>query len=235
MPNSTQTRPEPRTPPRSALAASDHVYQRVSHEIQEGVLAPGELLTERDLAERYEVSRTPVREALARLEKGQWVERDSRGRALVSAPSLEQMIDDMVAREALEGMAARLASQRPSPAFETQLRALHDEGNSAAQAGDIVRAIQISSRWHTAIWQAAGNATLFQLLSDLESSMGGRFRRSGLNDPDRLQQGSDEHQAVIDAILTGDPDAAESEMRQHIRRGLEVRVRLFMAAGSGGL
>lgn len=208
--------------------ASDRVFDLVSSEIHRGVLAPGELLTERELARRYEVSRTPVREALVRLEKSNWVARDGRGRVIVAAPKVEQLVDDMIAREALEGMAARLAADRLTPSFEISLSLLHDQIGQALDDGELVRAIELSSEWHRLIWRTAGSTTILRFLEEIETARGGRFRRSGLNDPERQVSGQKEHQEIVDALLAGNATAAEDAMRSHIRNGLKVRIALFM-------
>lgn len=206
--------------------AGQRVYDLLRADIMDGALGPGAPLREVELGARYGVSRTPVREALQRLEGERWVRRDPRVGITVAAPDAEEVIESYAVQEALEGMAARLAAQRLTDEWAITLRALQDALVAELASGAVQRAVQLSSELHRSIWTISGNRTLGRLLDEIEQTLGGRMRRSGLAHPGREETAQLEHEQVLEAIVARDPDRAEAAMRAHLRAARDVRIKL---------
>ena len=178
--------------------------------ILRGSIAPGELVTERQIAGRLGMSRTPVREAVRRLEGEGTLERQ-RGGALVVRPySMEEFLHALAVRRLLEGEAARLAAGKVSAellaAARERIERLRVEG-----LADVAR--QDDRDFHAAIAQASGNPVLATTIADLRKRTA-MFRLGRL--PERRDQVCDEHLAIVDALERGDGEAARRAMQTHI-------------------
>src|SRR6266478_4014996 len=178
--------------------------------ILRGTIAAGEPVTERLIAVRLGMSRTPVREAVRRLEGEGTLERQ-RGGALVVRPySMEEFLHVLAVRRLLEGEAARLAAGKIAPSVIAEARAriarLRDEG-----LGDVAR--QDDRDFHTAIAAASGNPVLATTIGDLRKRTA-MFRLGRL--PERVDQVCDEHLAIVEALAAGDGEAARTAMQTHI-------------------
>jgi len=178
--------------------------------ILRGAIAAGEPVTERLIAARLGMSRTPVREAVRRLE-GEGTLQRQRGGALVVQPySMETFLHVLAVRRLLEGETARLAAGKIAPAVIAELREriarLRREG-----LGDGGR--QDDRDFHAAIAQASGNPVLATTIGDLRKRTA-MFRLGRL--PERLDQVCDEHLAIVDALASGDGETARTAMQGHI-------------------
>lgn len=201
------------------MRASDRAYERLRGDILDWRLEPGTVLAEVEQAERLGVSRTPVREALARLLADGLVESQGARGLVVSAASIENVVELFEVRVALEGQAAALAARRRDPAV---FAALHDE---LANAGELAKSdrnsyYDVVRRLDEAIDAAAGNAYLAGELRGLRIHLA-RIRRLSSDDPARLAQAADEHLAIVDAIIAGDAELARSATAVHLHRSLE--------------
>jgi DNA-binding GntR family transcriptional regulator len=178
--------------------------------ILRGTIAAGEPVTERLIAVRLGMSRTPVREAVRRLEGEGTLERQ-RGGALVVRPySMETFLHALAVRRLLEGEAARLAAGKIAPSVIADARAriarLRDEG-----LGDVAR--QDDRDFHAAIAAASGNPVLATTIGDLRKRTA-MFRLGRL--PERVDQVCDEHLAIVEALAAGDGEGARTAMQTHI-------------------
>ena len=178
--------------------------------ILRGAIAAGEPVTERLIAARLGMSRTPVREAVRRLEGEGTLQRQRNGALVVQPYSMETFLQALAVRRLLEGEAARLAAGRIDPAVLAELRErvarLRREGLEAtARQGD--------RDFHAAIVQASGNPVLASTIGDLRKRTA-MFRLGRL--PERLDQVCDEHLAIVDALQSGDGEAARTAMQRHI-------------------
>jgi DNA-binding GntR family transcriptional regulator len=194
-------------------------YERLERAIMEGDLAPGERLSESGLARRFGISRGPLREAIGQLEGRGLVERVSNLGARVVSLDTADLLDLMEVREALEGMACRLAAERMSDADLARLTALLD---AHAQAEPMLSGrgyFQGSGNrdFHQIILAASGNARLAgQLGSELYPLL--RLYRHRLSmRPGRPAEALAEHRAILDALIARDPQGAETAMRRHVR------------------
>jgi DNA-binding GntR family transcriptional regulator len=177
-------------------------------------------LVESDLARRFGVSRTPIREALQRLETQGLVTRD--GRSLIVA-SLDhgQMAELYVVRGSLEGLAANLAARHATPEEIAVMRAMCEEDR--ALLGDPRALARANRRFHHQIHLASHNRFLVQQLGLVHRSMA-LLAETSLAAEGRGPHALAEHEAIVAAIESRDPEAAEAALRSHISRAFEVRL-----------
>jgi DNA-binding GntR family transcriptional regulator len=204
-----------------ATKASDRAYAALRDDIMEWRLAPGTMLQEVEQSERLGVSRTPVREALARLGADGLVAAQG-GRGLVvttvSVESIRQLFD---VRRALEQEAARLAARNRDRGV---FHGLRDEFRSASELledGDPAheRYYDLVSRLDLAVDDATGNPYLVSTLRNLRPHLV-RIRRVSRDDPARLRTAAEEHLLIVEAIIAGDAELAASATQVHLYRSL---------------
>lgn len=199
------------------------VFAALLGAIDRGEYPAGARLVETELAERFGVSRTPVREALNRLESQGVAERDGkRGLAVVSldADQLGELYD---LREMLEGYAARLAARRASPAEIEILREMVAE--DAARVDDPAALALSNRRFHRQIHDASHNRYLNQSLAAMRRSLA-LLSGTTLSVEGRGRISVDEHAAIVSSIEARDETGAEEAARRHIRNAYKARLRL---------
>jgi DNA-binding GntR family transcriptional regulator len=185
-------------------------YGAVLDMILRGAIAPGELVTERQIAVLLGMSRTPVREAVRRLEGEGTVERQRSGALIVRPYSMEEFLQALAVRRLLEGEAARLAAGKmPSTIIATA----RDRIERLRRDGLAESARQDDRDFHAAIAEASGNPVLAATISDLRKRTA-MFRLGRL--PERVDQVCDEHLTILDALASGDGEAARAAMQTHI-------------------
>lgn len=208
--------------------------QRAYEAIKEAILSnrfpPGESLAEQMLADLYQVSRTPVREALQRLSKDGLVEMIPRRGAFVARISLEDAVEIFHMREALEGMAARLAAPFMPDSVILQL----DSTFEAAAAMDGPTRLQAMSEagvsLHDAILLASRSERMRQAVTQLLDQIT-RLRQLAVTAPGRRELSFDQHRRIMDALRAHDPDEAERQMRIHLASTLETITGLIVVGG----
>lgn len=214
---------------RSAITFSDRVLFEIQRAIVEGDIAAGSKISEPELARRFNVSRAPLREALARLERCHLIERIPNAGARVVTLSPEGLISLYQIREELEGLACRLAAEQMPDNEIDELRQLLDkhletqrvrEGESYYQeAGDL--------DFHYRIILGSKNQYLINMLCDELYYLVRMYRvQMGMNGP-RVSRAFDEHKAIINAIANRDGELADLLMRRHIgasRKNIELRL-----------
>jgi DNA-binding GntR family transcriptional regulator len=195
-------------------------YDLVLEAIDQGEFRPGDRLVESDLAERFGVSRTPIREALQRLETQAVLARDGRS-LVVSSLDHDQLGELYVVRAELEGLAARLAAQHAGP---EEIRVLREMIRKDRELVDRPEALsRANKRFHRQIHLASHNRYLIQQLEMVHRSMA-LVAGTSLAVPGRGGAALDEHEAIVDAIEARDGEAADSAIREHISRALETRL-----------
>lgn len=185
----------------------------LEQEIGDGRIAPGQRLEEGTIAQRFGVSRTPVREALRGLAGLGLVTIGANGRAVVASLSASALLDTFEAAAELEASLARLAARRLDPAGRDMLLTAHRD---ACAAPDVERFWEANGRFHDAIAAAAQNAVLAATLGQLDRRIAA-YRRLITWRPGRMERSLREHQAIVDALLAHDADAAAAMMREHLR------------------
>jgi DNA-binding GntR family transcriptional regulator len=195
-------------------------YARIRAAIRDGTLAPGLRLTETDLAARFGVSRTPVRQAIARLESEGLLTHEARRGLTVTRPDHAQVVELYVMREVLEGAAARLAAQHASP---TEIGAMAELIASEPGHFDDARALaETNQRLHGLLYLAAHNRYLLRSLEQLGATMA--LLPTLLTFGGRAAQAHAEHQAILAALQTRDGNAAEAAARAHAQAAQRHRL-----------
>ncbi len=206
------------------------VYERMREDIVTGVLGPGAPLVETALAARYGTSRTPVREALRRLEQDALVERGDRGMR-VRSRSPEEILEIYEVRIVLEVSAASTAAVRRTPLDLVRLRQAHRTMQTLAPGSDPAGALaDANRRFHETVWASAHNATLVDLLARLHAHLV-RYPATTLTHPGRWQAVLAEHELLLAAIDAGDVDRAAAIAEQHMAAARDVRLAMYALDG----
>lgn len=203
-------------------APQKDAYHMILEAIDTGDYKPGDRLVESDLAERFGVSRTPIREALQRLETQSLLTRDGRS-LIVSSLDHNQLAELYVVRAELEGLAANLAARHAAPEeicvlrdMVTDDRALVDDPKAMARA---------NRRFHKQIHLASHNRFLVQQLDLVHRSMA-LMATTSLAALGRPEDALAEHDAIVTAIETGNAEAAGDALRAHISKAFVTRLKL---------
>ena len=209
----SQTEPQENTRSRGGLA--DEICRKIADEIVLGNFAPSTHLDEVSLAERFNVSRTPVREALKQLSIMGLIEyRPNRG-SVVAAMTPEQLDQMFEAIGELEAACARHAALRMTENERAQLRELHVQGRLAMQAGDMNRYDVVNLELHTTIIQGCHNPVLIDLAMSLRHRIS-PFRRTQFRNMERMGESFEEHSVIVEAILSHDVITTYRAMRTHL-------------------
>ena len=197
-------------------------YQLILDAIDTGVYKPGDRLVESDLADRFGVSRTPIREALQRLETQSLLTRDGRS-LIVSSLDHNQLAELYVVRSELEGLAARLAARHATP---EEVRVLRDMVETDRKNVDNPEALsRANRRFHKQIHLASHNRYLVQQLDLVHRSMA-LLATTSLAAEGRGTAALSEHEKIVAAIEAGDGDSAYQALRAHISKAFETRLKL---------
>jgi len=203
---------------------SADVYERLRQAIVSGEMEPGASLVESAVAARYGISRTPVREALRRLEQDGLVERGDRGMR-VRTRSPEEILEIYEVRIVLEASAARAAAERGSRLDLMRIRHAREE-MEAADSGDAAAMAATNRAFHRAIWAASHNGTLVDLLSRLDSHLV-RYPATTLTSEGRWPTVLREHAEMLRAIEAGDADKAAHVAGEHMTEARDIRLRMY--------
>ena len=194
---------------------AEELRLQLADEIVRGAIPPGSGLDETELARRFGVSRTPVREAIRQLAASGLVEvRPHRG-AVVARPSEERLLGMFEAMAELEALCAGLAAERMSPAERGQLESVHEELRTLIQSGDPQRYHEVNEAFHAVIYAGAHNDYLAEMTHATRRRVQ-PFRRAQFRNLGRLAKSHVEHDCVVVAILRGDREGAAAAMRAHI-------------------
>lgn len=192
------------------------VYEDIQRQIAEEKLLPGQWLIERDLCETYHMSRTPMREILWKLTADGLLEQENKRGFVVRRLGLEQIFEIFQAREAIEGMAARLACRKGGEAFHTTLREIKQKITKANIEADPVLGISLGRELHWAIKNAAHNqimADINERLENLTVLTANITKRS----PTIEKDSAEAHLKIINALLQQNEEKSEQMMRDHLR------------------
>ncbi len=193
------------------------VYEQLKLQILTGRIAPGTRMMEVELAEDLGVSRTPVREAIRKLEKEALVVIEPRRGAYVSDISVKEMVDTLVVREDLEALAASLAAKRITKEELEGLEKKVTDYSEAIASGDMEQIIRADESFHHRIVALSGNKALIQLFSSVQE-LSLRFRYLYYEDFTRYENMPVEHKEILEAIRSGDSDAARIVSDNHVKK-----------------
>lgn len=210
--------------PVAKQSLSEEAYAEIRQALVNGVFQPEQRLSEPELALRFKTSRSPIREALGRLEHEGFVERMPSGRMRVAALDIGYLEQLYVVRANLEGLAARLAT----PLLRTiDLEAMSksvDDMERSVKKGNARGAIEAGQEFHDVIMRECGNQPLVDVLTGLRTRTS-RFRvivaSLGDYDPERVV----EHRRILKAFYQRDPEQAQSELVRHVSRSAAVLIR----------
>jgi DNA-binding GntR family transcriptional regulator len=194
---------------------ADLVYEYLREQIINGSYAPGQRMTLAELSAELDLSHMPVREALLKLEReGLLVSEPHKGMR-VARPSLRDAQELFAIRCELEGLAAFLACKAGDGDLVADLEAINADFAAAYKTQDFTAMGAANWTFHRRILQAAGSAQLSRFLEDVWTGSA-RYRLGYQLIPGRALHTITEHQAIIDAIASGDPEAARTAARAHI-------------------
>ena len=202
-------------------------YSLILTAIEGGTYRPGDRLVESELAERFGVSRTPVREALQRLETQAMLVRDGRS-LIVASLDHNQLAELYTVRAELEALAARLAARHATPEEVRVLAQMVEEDRRTK--GDPEALARANKRFHRQIHLASHNRYLVQQLDLVHRTMA-LMARTSLAAEGRGETALAEHARTVEAIAAGDGAAADRARRQHISMAWETRLKLEAQAG----
>ena len=196
------------------ISLAEQVFDRLETDILSGKYQHGEILTELGLVSDLGVSRTPIREALRRLEQEHIIEMTPRG-ILVLGVSRQDLADILEIRIRIEGLAARLAAERITDEELAQLRETIDLQEFYVPKHDAARINGMDSKFHLLIYRFSGSIPLYDTLMPLHKKVL-KYRQASVENEVRSADSYMEHRAIFDAIAAHDGDLAEERMRAHI-------------------
>jgi DNA-binding GntR family transcriptional regulator len=205
-----------------AATTADAAYRALRQAILQGDLAPGERLRSDALAGDLKVSRTPVREALRKLEAEGLVARSGSG-LIVREFSEQDLTELFYVREALEGMAARLAAENATPSEIADIRELLDDMETVRERGDIAGLRPLTAEFHRLVGRAAHNGRLLHSIESLLEHVRQMQTSTLLQVEGRPAEALGEHRDLLAAIEARDAERAEQLARGHRRKTLELR------------
>jgi DNA-binding GntR family transcriptional regulator len=202
------------------------IYKDIKKQIVEERLLPGQWLVERDLCETYGLSRTPIREILWKLCADGLLFQESNRGFTVRRLNLEQILEVFQMREAVEGMAARLACSKGDDAFRSSIREIKARLEKINIEKDPTGGVQLGRRLHTAVIEAAGNVLMSETcekLNNLTILTSLITRKS----PPIEKASRNAHIRIIDSLLDVDDAGSEQAMRDHLRETCRNLVEQF--------
>lgn len=205
-----------------AMFASNKPIREITYEILKdaiiaGDILPGERIVESVYAKRYNISRTPIREALRKLEQDGLVEYTVRKGVVVRSLEKEDIQEIYIIRKALERLAMEYAVQHVEEKNIEDLRAILRQTQKYIDAGDIVEAAKSSRQIHVYIYQLSGLKRLEEMIGSLDEYMD-RFSFMSLSDSDRREQSSKEHEMLVNALRDKDLQRLTKISDEHLDR-----------------
>jgi DNA-binding GntR family transcriptional regulator len=194
---------------------ADELRLQLADEIVRGLISPGAALDETELARRFGVSRTPVREAIRQLDASGLVEVRAHRGAVVARPSEERLIGMFEAMAELEALCAGLAAERMTAPERGALEAVHEELRALMHGSDPQHYHEVNEAFHATIYAGAHNSYLAEMTHATRKRVQ-PFRRAQFRNLGRLAKSHLEHDRVVVAILRGDRAGAAAAMRLHI-------------------
>jgi DNA-binding GntR family transcriptional regulator len=194
---------------------ADRAYGEIRRYIVEGVLPPGTRLIEKKLTTSLGISRTPLREALRRLEQDGLIERHIGGGLSVTELTLDELKEILGIRAVLEGHCAALAAERISAVELAALFKAHEDAADAIRDEDLQALKEANTRFHDGINAASGSRRCMAMVSGMRESVL-RYRSEALSDEATRKRSFEEHLEILTAIKEHDSERAEKLMRAHI-------------------
>lgn len=195
---------------------ADQVFEKLENDIIHGIYPRGEILTELKLVEQLGVSRTPIREALRRLEQERLIEESGKG-SVVLGITADDLLDIMNIREKIEGLSAYYACVNMTQEGLKELEHIVDLQDFYFAKWDVERLREADDMFHDAICELSRRNVLRDTLVPLHRKTR-RYRKTAMQQQDRAANSLKEHHAIFEALRSGDPDKAKAAMDDHIHQ-----------------
>ena len=207
------------------VSLADQVFERLENDIITGLYPRGEILTELKLVEQLGVSRTPIREALRRLEQERLIQETGKG-SLVLGITVEDLMDIMAIRKRIEGLAAYHATKNLTEEGRKELTRINELQEFYFTKMDLDHLRQMDDRFHDTIYELCGSAVIRDTLRPLHRKTQ-RYRKASIEHPQRLAKSIEEHNAIFAAIMSGDAELADRLITEHIAKAEKNMVERF--------
>lgn len=211
------------------ISLADQVFEKLENDIITGVYPKGEILTELKLVEQLGVSRTPIREALRRLEQERLIAESGKG-SVVLGITMDDLVDIMEIRQRIEGLVAYYATVNMTQEGKNKLKSLSELQDFYYSKSDLEHLRQIDDKFHSAIYNHSGRTVLRDTLIPLHRKTQ-RYRRLSISNDSRLKSSVQEHKGILNAILNNDPQLAAELMTQHITNAKNSMVERYRDIG----
>ena len=197
-----------------SVSLADQIFEKLEQDILSGVYQKGDILVEMKLCDELGVSRTPVREALKKLEQEHIIEDCGKG-MLVLGITYEDAEHIYRIREKIEGMAAAECARNITDEQLKELSEYLELQEFYALKGDSEKVKSMDSKFHEAIYRFSGIAVYYDTLAPLHKKIQ-KFRKTAVEQQSRASKSTDEHRAIFEAIVDHDPERAEAAMNEHV-------------------
>lgn len=199
----------------SARSHSEIIRLALLDDLENGRLLPGQVMDEKELAERFGVSRTPVREALLGLAAQQLVQFAPRSSIRVYSPEASELVSMLEALAELEASVVRLCTLRMDQGECEEIKRHADATTVAAANSDSAAYDAANEKFHAALYAGCRNQVLIDQIRQLRRRLGA-YRRKAHNLPNRLKPGALDHQQIVEALFLDDPEKGGQAMREHV-------------------
>jgi DNA-binding GntR family transcriptional regulator len=206
------------------------VYENLRQTIVRGSIAPGTRLVESQIAEAQGISRTPVREAMHKLERERFIERLPRGGFSVLELSREEIVETFGIRSVLEGYAARLAAINHRPGQLKPLQQKIDEFQRLLDRKHLKELPQVNAEFHDLLYALSDSPRLIRMIDALRDHIY-RYRQIILKETGQARTSNEDHRLILESIRTRDAAGVEQLVREHIERGQKMVLAAFERDG----
>jgi DNA-binding GntR family transcriptional regulator len=201
----------------------EKILETIREAILKGTLKPGEKVAEPELAERFGISRTPIREAFRQLESEGYLTVIPRKGAVVTSLSERDVEEFYAIKSILEGYAAHIAAQRLADRDIERLEAINSRLQQLAEESDVKTFFRVHNEFHELFIRAAGNEKLFELISQMMMKFN-RLRMASLSLPGRMEISVQEHKKIIEAFKAHNGERADNLVRKTASIGGQVLI-----------
>lgn len=197
-------------------------YEGLKERIQNSIFEPGAFLSERQLAAQLGMSKTPVKAALERLEAEGFISVSPQQGIVVRDLSIHEIADQFEIRLALESFVLRNIAGKLSDERAANLRQQLRLQQQAVKKRDVAQSARLDSEFHTTFCEFLGNQEIVRVMLQLREKMHRVVTRVFQQHADRLARSFEEHQAIVEAVLTGQPDQAVAALEEHLNYGKQL-------------
>jgi DNA-binding GntR family transcriptional regulator len=201
----------------------EKILETIRDAILKGTMKPGERVSEPELAERFGISRTPIREAFRQLESEGYLEVIPRKGAVVASLSERDVEEFYAIKIILEGFAARMAAENLSSKDIERLESINERLQQIAKDGDVKTFFRVHNEFHEVFIKAAGNEKLYEMINHLVLRFK-RLRLASLSQPGRMEISVEEHRNMIQAFKNHDGESADNLVRHAATIGADVLI-----------